>query len=459
MARGVNPETTSEDIYSACKDGDEFFCNKWSMTPEHDVNQTDEHGFTPLHYSCMYGHANLMEIFLHKGARTDLINMGGDSLLHTAAAYGKYDIVVKLLRLNLDPNLGNEHGNTALHYAAFWNYIGICEVLVKNGAIVAMSNRYGDTPLSKARPRLRKKLEGLATEFGQSLVVVPHKKSRTARKKDYMEFKQRQPEIERSQVTLGLKLGQDPYGEIWKGSWSGQTVCVKKLNRKEEQFNMDFLDSFPKEYLRLRIFSHDNILPLLAVIVEPQVHTISILVTYGSLYRVLHDLDSEVKINIEEGVKFAQDICHGVTHLHSLEPLIPRFDLNPHNIMIDEDMTAKLDMSQARFSFMENNVSYYPNWCAPEIFQHRLEDIDRRAADMYSFAIIMWEIATGKVPFAGLKPLLAGLKIAKDNARPVMPKFVNHHLQRIIEICWNADPKKRPKFEKITPILDKLEVS
>ena len=32
---------------------------------------------------------------------------------------------------------------------------------MKHGALVAMANKYGDTPLSKARPRLRKKLEGI----------------------------------------------------------------------------------------------------------------------------------------------------------------------------------------------------------------------------------------------------------------------------------------------------------
>lgn len=50
-------------------------------------------------------------------------------------------------------------------------------------------------------------------------------------------------------------------------------------------------------------------------------------------------------------------------------------------------------------------------------------------------------------------------QVVKENARPLIPQFVNHHLQRIIDICWNADPNKRPRFEKIKPILDKLEVS
>ena len=51
----------------------------------------------------------------------------------------------------------------------------LTQMLVKNGAIIAISNKYGDTPLAKARPRLRKKLEALAVEYGQSLVIVPHK--------------------------------------------------------------------------------------------------------------------------------------------------------------------------------------------------------------------------------------------------------------------------------------------
>lgn len=133
-------------------------------------------------------------------------------------------------------------------------------------------------------------------------------------------------------------------------------------------------------------------------------------------------------------------------------------------------MTAKLDMAHTRFSFMDNEKVYKPNWVAPEgwthqytrarslhhysllfnpyplilslplspppspsllllspppflphslntfshnyvALQHRPEDYDKRAADMYSFAIILWELATNKVPFAGLSPMHAGIKV------------------------------------------------
>lgn len=56
----------------------------------------DQHGFSPLHYACMHGHGNIVDLFVHRGARTDTLNMGGDSLIHVAAQFGKYDVIMKV---------------------------------------------------------------------------------------------------------------------------------------------------------------------------------------------------------------------------------------------------------------------------------------------------------------------------------------------------------------------------
>jgi serine/threonine protein kinase len=73
-----------------------------------------------------------------------------------------------------------------------------------------------------------------------------------------------------------------------------------------------------------------------------------------------------VHLNLQEGVKIAKDICHGMRYVHSVEPIVNKFDLNPHNIVIDGDLTAKVDLSRCRFSFMDANHIFYPHWCAPE---------------------------------------------------------------------------------------------
>ena len=49
-----------------------------------------------MHYATMYGHGALLDVFINRGARIDIINMGGDTLLHVAAAWGKYDLVQKV---------------------------------------------------------------------------------------------------------------------------------------------------------------------------------------------------------------------------------------------------------------------------------------------------------------------------------------------------------------------------
>lgn len=461
MATKKPKDSGVDDIYAACRDGNELYIKEWALDSENDINTTDQHGFTPLHYACSHGHTNIVDYLLNHGARVDIVNMGGDSALHMATANGKYDAVLRLLRSQPDPNLTNEHGNTPLHYATFWNYIGISEVLVKHGALIALSNKYGDSPYTKARPTLKRKLQGLADDSGQSLVTIPYKKPLGSKmRKEFLEFRQRQMEVELRQLTISLKIGQYQYGEIWKGSWSGHTVEIKKLYAKDDPFSSHTIkDTFPREYPKLRILTHDNLSPLLAVVIEPKIHLISMHFPLGSLYRVLHDLDSEVRVNLQEGVKLAKDVCTGVKYIHGIEPIVNKFELNPHNILVDTDLTAKLDLSQYRFSFMESQYQYYPQWCAPETLQRRPEDVDKRAADMYSFAIIVWEIGTNKVPFAGMSSLHAGLMIARENARPILPKFLNSHLQRIIDICWNTDPSKRPKFDRIQPIMERLNVS
>lgn len=45
--------------------------------------------------------------------------------------------------------------------------------------------------------------------------------------------------------------------------------------------------------------------------------------------------------------------------------------------------------------------------------QKRQTEINYKAADMWSFAIILWELATRNVPFADLSPMEAGMKVIK----------------------------------------------
>ena len=46
-----------------------------------------------------------------------------------------------------------------------------------------------------------------------------------------------------------------------------------------------------------------------------------------------------------------------------------------------------------------------------KVMNNAPETCDQRAADMWSFAIILWELATREVPFADLSPMEMGMKV------------------------------------------------
>lgn len=49
--------------------------------------------------------------------------------------------------------------------------------------------------------------------------------------------------------------------------------------------------------------------------------------------------------------------------------------------------------------------------CAHAALQKKPEEINRRSADMWSFAVLLWELVTREVPFADLSNMEIGMKV------------------------------------------------
>uniref|UniRef100_A0A6B2EA51 Putative integrin-linked kinase n=1 Tax=Phlebotomus kandelakii TaxID=1109342 RepID=A0A6B2EA51_9DIPT len=446
-----------EDIFHWCREGNSIQVRLWLDDTEHDMNQGDDHGFSPLHWCSKEGHTKLVEMLLQRGARVNATNMGDDIPLHLASAHGHLEIVMQLLRHKSDVNATNEHGNTPLHYAAFWGYTAIAEELVNHGGLVSLANKDGDTPLDKAKAQLAKRLHDLAVESGQELRKISFKdqswlglktRSRDATLSRYKGINIRDLE-------LHTKLAIPASGETWRGRWQKNDIVAKILNIREcnARVSRDFNEEFPK----LRIFSHPNILPVIgACNSPPNLIVISQYMPRGSLHDLLHGAVGVV-VDTAQAVRFALDIARGMAYLHSLERIIPEYHLNSYHVMIDEDLTARINMGDAKFSFQERGRLYKPAWMSPEALQKRRSDRNWEACDMWSFAICVWELATREIPFADLSPMECGMRIATEGLRVQIPPGTSPYLAKLIRICMNEDPGKRPKFDMVVPILDKMK--
>ena len=146
------------------------------------VDAEDQYGYTALHYSCRYGHVDIVRALVkHKAnvnARTDI----GDTSLHVAALYGKLEVViaefssdmidikghlgrsllhsacassksdgavVEYVCRYLSPLLVDDNGNTPLHTACL-NSIPVLEALLKYNPPLLVRNKDGKTPLDVA---------------------------------------------------------------------------------------------------------------------------------------------------------------------------------------------------------------------------------------------------------------------------------------------------------------------
>lgn len=364
---------------------------------------------------------------------------------------------MQLLKHKADINFTNEHGNSPLHYACFWSYHDVAEDLVRHGANVMIANKYGDTPLDKAKGTQSKHLHDIAVDAGQDMKIIKFKDQSwlgyKTRSRDATLSRHRGINI--NDLHKKDKLASTPSGDSYRGVWQKNEIVLKVLNIRNvtQRISRDFNEEYPK----LRIFSHPNILPVIGGCNSPP--TLILVNQYmpmGSLYRVLHE-SSGVVVDLPQALRFASQIARGMAYLHSLERIIPEYFLNSRHIMIDEDLTARINMADCKFSFQEKGRVYYPAWMSPEALSKKITDRNWEASDMWSFAVLLWELATREEPFPDLSPMECGMKIALEGLRVQMKPGISSHLSKLIKICMNEDAGKRPKFDMVVPILEKMQ--
>ncbi|KAL5269953.1 hypothetical protein ACHWQZ_G003431 [Mnemiopsis leidyi] len=447
--------TEAQDIYTACKEGDESYVRQWLARAENDVNRGDGHGFTPLHWATRYGRTRIVEMLCSRAAKVNASNMGGDAPLHIAVSFGQQEILYKLIAQKANVNATNEHGNTPLHYACFWCYDQIAIDLVSAGGLVSMANKYGETPLHRAKNTLKQKLSEKAIKLGQNLDIIPFKEDAKKKKRANLDLYCRQPEIDFRTITMGELIGSGSVGEIYKGSWGRYQVCIKKL--RNQNLSTQQLKQFNEEVPKLRLFTHLNILPVIGMCSHPpNIAVISEYIPLGSLHTVLHPKEGGNPLDNDTVIRIAQDIARGMAFLHAHEPAVHGYYLSSNNVMLEDDMTARLSLPSVHLPFVRTSVFSQPSYLSPEAARARLDRDDQKKADMWSFAVLFWEMVTGLIPHDGVPPMLVGIKIGKDGLRPEHPETMSPSNKRFLDICWNRDPLKRPSFERIIPILEKM---
>ncbi|RGB35434.1 kinase-like domain-containing protein [Rhizophagus diaphanus] len=181
---------------------------------------------------------------------------------------------------------------------------------------------------------------------------------------------------------------------------------------------------------------------------------------YGNLrefYNTYGPLDVKVKL------LFALDISRGLNFLRAVE--IVHRDIRAENILITDHQTAKIanfNSSRAVTDVTKNHKTTLEcvRYCAPE----KLERLGSQTkydtkSEIYSFGILLWEIAEEKVPYADYKDIMAitelvGEKKYREPFSEVSP--LPKEYQDIAKKAVDHDPNYRPSFTRIFTVLQEL---
>lgn len=94
-----------------------------------------------------------------------------------------------------------------------------------------------------------------------------------------------------------------------------------------------------------------------------------------------------------------------------------------------------------------------PGWMAPELFSAEAAITEK--IDVYSFAMLCYEVATGLPPFVGMSLAHIGYAVAVEGKRPTFPRPLHGEmgvptdLEALITRCWSTEPTARPAFAEI----------
>ena len=74
-----------------------------------------------------------------------------------------------------------------------------------------------------------------------------------------------------------------------------------------------------------------------------------------------------------------------------------------------------------------------------------------KAVDVYSYGVILWEVATRQLPYADLqlKEMSLLRKITTEQLRPTLSEAIPQPWMELMRDCWQDDAGSRPTFVAI----------
>ncbi|EGD72081.1 TKL/DICTY4/DRK protein kinase [Salpingoeca rosetta] len=251
------------------------------------------------------------------------------------------------------------------------------------------------------------------------------------------------------------------FGQVWLAKFSDVMVAVKRLKHELEELDEEAHAEFISEIKFMRGLRHKNIVYFYgAGFMNNQPFLVAEHMARGALDTNL--ADSSIDLSWRRRLGFLLDTASGMNFLHSLNPPRIHRDLKSPNLLVNESWVVKvtdfgtgrlvehlqadaaqsLELTDSMQPTMTSNVGTLL-WCAPEVHAGKLYSL---SADVYSFAIVMWECATRELPFNEIESPWDIREAVDGGHRPPLVDDAPAGFNDLMQRCWHQDPAERPTF-------------
>ena len=262
-----------------------------------------------------------------------------------------------------------------------------------------------------------------------------------------------------SQLTESNRIGGGADADVYAVELHGRLLAFKKirLSGLSQAERIELLRSAHRDFRALRRLSHANIVALHGAVNDVATSTLGLLIERaerGSLRDLLNNTPHEV-VGVERVQhSLATGIASGMAYLHAKGPVL-HHDLKSANVLVfaaGGELTPKLcDFGLAAVANATTAAASTRRaaagtaaYKAPEQFDDRMS----MASEVYSFAIVLWELLQGDRPWAGKSELVIMRAVDRGERPPVTA--TDSLLRQLMEQCWAPEPAHRPSFADVS---------
>ncbi|GMI78219.1 SUPPRESSOR OF BIR1 1, EVERSHED [Hibiscus trionum] len=288
-------------------------------------------------------------------------------------------------------------------------------------------------------------------------------------------------------------IGKGGCGEVYKAELpgsNGKLIAIKKviqppkdaaeLTDEDSKLLNKKMRQIRSEITTVGQIRHRNLLPLLAHVSRPDCHYLVYeFMKNGSLQDILHQVSQGIReLDWLARLRVAKGVAAGLEYLHmSHRPRIIHRDLKPGNILLDDEMEARIAdfglakaLPDAYTHVTTSNLAGTVGYIAPEYHQ-TLKFTDK--CDIYSFGVILCVLVMGKLPSdeffqhtdeMSLVKWMRNIMVSDNPTQAIDPKLIGKGFEeqmtlvlKIAYFCTLDDPKERPNSKDVRCMLYQIK--